>query len=168
MAWCPHCNQDRPIQRQTFTGACQYCGRLSGSVHKPDCRGPVAGALDVCTFCNTPIFAKALTKLSYEELAAKEFQIKKDKPACFVVTATLGSPHHPLVCDMSRFRDEILSNNRLGCKFIDWYYTHGPSMAEKIRNSSFRRLLCRVFIVNPAHLVALTFLSARDKNRKKR
>lgn len=77
MAWCTLCSQDRPIQRQTFEDACPYCGRLHTSPHHHDCRGPVPGALDVCTYCNTPLFAKAPDKATYEMLEGRESQIER-------------------------------------------------------------------------------------------
>ncbi len=89
MAWCPHCNQDRPIQRQTYEGLCPHCGfgkRVQERVfpHDPACRGPVPGALDVCTHCNTPVFAKALDKQTYDRMVNVECHIRnrvKVKPA---------------------------------------------------------------------------------------
>ena len=80
MAWCEHCNENRPIQRQTYgEGKCPFCGKgqyidyFKMSIpHEPNCRGPVVGALDVCTFCNNPVFARALTKESYDTMVEQE------------------------------------------------------------------------------------------------
>lgn len=73
MAWCPHCSQDRPIQRQMTQGACQHCGGINVvaavSVHAEFCRAPASGVVDVCTFCNTAVFARAA---SAEEFARLE------------------------------------------------------------------------------------------------
>jgi hypothetical protein len=77
MAYCPLCSQDRPIQRQIFENTCSFCGQVHTLPHHPDCRGPVAGALDVCTYCNTPLFAKALDKSTYEMLESQESQIER-------------------------------------------------------------------------------------------
>ena len=79
MAWCPHCNQDRPIQRQTFEDRCSFCGRGKAEGHQAECRGPVAGALDVCTYCNTPVFAKAPTQAEYETMVAEENKIVQSR-----------------------------------------------------------------------------------------
>lgn len=78
MAWCPHCKQDRPIQRQTFDGTCSFCGKRNSFSHKDGCRGPVPGALDVCTHCNTPLFAKALDEFQYDKMSKLESQIEKE------------------------------------------------------------------------------------------
>lgn len=72
MAWCIHCVEDRPIQRQTFESRCAFCNQVHEGNHHSDCRGPVAGALDVCTFCNTPVFAKAANETRYNDLKSKE------------------------------------------------------------------------------------------------
>ena len=75
MAWCPHCNQDRPIQRQPQSGPCPHCGQPPIAPHHQDCRGPVPGALDVCTFCNTPLFAKAPDQRTYQLMESAEAEI---------------------------------------------------------------------------------------------
>ncbi len=75
MAWCSLCTQDRPIQRQTFSSKCPFCGQTHTASHHPACRGPVEGALDVCTFCNTPTFAKAVTLKKFIQLEIEEKRI---------------------------------------------------------------------------------------------
>ena len=64
MAFCPNCNSDRPITRQTYVGQCRFCGR-SGE-HLASCRGPVKGAFDVCSYCNEPLFARVATAQALE------------------------------------------------------------------------------------------------------
>ena len=140
MAWCPHCNQDRPIQRQTFEDRCSFCGRGKAEVHQAECRGPVAGALDVCTYCNTPVFAKAPTQAEYETMVAEENKIVQSRRMCFVVTATMGSATHPIVNDMHQFRDEVLSTNRFGRTLINQYHIYGPRLADKIARNKYRRI----------------------------
>jgi len=79
MAWCPHCAQDRAIQRQIILhDYCPICS-CSTSGHEFWCRGPVGGALDVCSYCNTQIFAKALDASTYERLSNAEEQGRKEK-----------------------------------------------------------------------------------------
>jgi hypothetical protein len=160
MAWCPHCNQDRPIQRQTFEGKCSFCGKSKAVPHQPACRGPVTGALDVCTFCNTPVFAKALNQSEYETMVAEENKIVKS--SCFVVTATMGSATHPVVNDMRRFRDEVLSTNCFGRRLINQYDVHGPRLADKIARNHYWRMLCYIFVVRPAHLGVYLIFLLRD------
>jgi hypothetical protein len=52
------------------------------------------------------------------------------KSSCFVVTATMGSATHSVVNDMRRFRDEVLSTNRLGRRLINQYHAHGPPIGK--------------------------------------
>jgi hypothetical protein len=160
MAWCPHCNQDRPIQRQTFEGRCSFCGRRKAEVHQPECRGPVPGALDVCTYCNTPVLAKAPTQSEYETMVAEENKIVKAR--CFVVTATMGSTTHPIVNDMRRFRDEVLSTNSFGRRLIDQYHIYGPRLADMIARKNYWRMLCYIFLVRPAHIGVRLIFVCRD------
>ncbi|HEX8174101.1 MAG TPA: hypothetical protein VF543_03160 [Pyrinomonadaceae bacterium] len=90
MAWCTHCLQDRPIQRQTFEGLCSFCGQLHTLPHHEDCRGPVPGALDVCTYCNTPLFARALDKGAYDVMASRESQIEIPDTSAWSILASHG------------------------------------------------------------------------------
>jgi hypothetical protein len=159
MAWCPHCNQDRPIQRQTFEGRCSFCGKRKAEAHQADCRGPVAGALDVCTYCNTPVFAKALDQSQYETMLAEENKIVRSR--CFIVTATMGSATHPLVNDMREFRDEVLSTNRFGRSFINQYDIYGPLLADKIARNNHWKTLCYILVVKPVHIAVSLVLIGR-------
>ena len=84
MAWCPHCKHDRPIQRQIFAGRCEYCRRKADREHMPDCRGPVAGALDVCSFCNTPVFCLAKNRDEHDAFTATEEKNCVEPPAAKV------------------------------------------------------------------------------------
>lgn len=60
---------------------------------------------------------------------------------CFVVTATFGES---AVLDTYReFRDQFLARRRLGRDFIDWYYSHGPSLAAMCRKSRVFRAVSR-------------------------
>ena len=179
MAWCPHCTQDRPIQRQVIPqGArCDYCGKKAPDRHKFDCRGPVPGALDVCSYCNTPVFSKAVTKADFETALQAEMLIKKasddgdfrranNKKAndnCFVVTATMGGGDHPVVAHMRRFRDQVLMETSIGNRFIEWYYAHGPGMARLIANSVPLRLLSYSLIVFPIYLLTRFWMKLRAR-----
>jgi len=84
-----------------------------------------------------------------------EVRINK-KGFCFVATACYGDYEHPMVRVLHNFRDEILSSNRTGRRFICWYYKNGPSVADYILARPlmcwFTRLtltLLAVFIVRP-------------------
>ena len=72
MAWCSHCKADRPIQRQILSGACSYCDASPQQNHHHRCRGPVPGALDVCTFCNSTLFCLATNEDEFNQYSAAE------------------------------------------------------------------------------------------------
>ena len=82
MAWCRHCGEDRPIERQTFKGLCPYCDggfQLNNGLssdrtvqHRDNCRGSTIGCLDVCSFCHEPLFAKAKTLEEFVVLEERE------------------------------------------------------------------------------------------------
>lgn len=60
---------------------------------------------------------------------------KTAKPGgCFVLTACYGSYDAPTVLAFRQFRDNHLSQYKLGRRFIAWYYTHGPRWADAIDN----------------------------------
>ena len=112
MAWCPHCNSDRPIQRHIFTENCTYCDAVPPQEHHRNCRGSVAGAIDVCTFCNNPLFRLATDEHSYKTFAAAEQeQCTKCGTAIHLVTAArLGG--RCVKCDNKR---KWLGNCGCGC-----------------------------------------------------
>jgi hypothetical protein len=76
MAYCPNCKDDRPIERQTFELGCPHCPMPHDIPHHADCRGPVAGALDVCTYCNGALFAKINNSEDYRIACAREDAIE--------------------------------------------------------------------------------------------
>ena len=161
MAWCPHCKQDRPIQRQLLAEAkCQYCYQPKSLPHHEDCRGPVPGTFDVCTFCNTSLFALAPDEARYTELL--EIESKIPKPPCFVVTATMGSADHRVVTELRSFRDDTLINYRLGRALTTSYYKHGPRAAKRIENDPLLRSLSWIFLVGPAYVVVRTGSSVKN------
>jgi len=84
---------------------------------------------------------------------AWEWQEKKKKSGCFVLTACYGEHDAPTVLQYRQFRDNHLTKHVYGRKFISWYYTHGPKWADRIaqmpKTKAALRQLFRVF----AHLL---------------
>lgn len=71
----------------------------------------------------------------------------------------MGSATHPIVNDMHQFRDEVLSTNRFGRTLINQYHIYGPRLADKIARNKYRRILCYIFVVKPAHIgIRLVFV----------
>ena len=65
------------------------------------------------------------------------------KSGCFVLTACYESYDAPTVFAFRQFRDNHLNQSQLGRGFIDWYYTHGPKMAEFISDKPRAKALLR-------------------------
>lgn len=91
---------------------------------------------------------KEIKRIDPNYIPPKAEQQKPD--TCFVVTATMGNPQHPLVVLMRDFRDTQLVKTKGGQKFIVWYYKHGPKFANIISKNSVLRFLSFTFIVVPA------------------
>jgi len=60
------------------------------------------------------------------------YQSKSDESDCFVATATYGSPNHERVLLLRLFRDDVLTNYRIGRLFISAYWIVGPRLARLI------------------------------------
>ena len=81
------------------------------------------------------------------------------KPAgCFVATATLGDPDHPIVERLRSFRDEILLGLPVGRKVVESYYGWSPGAAAVIYKNSFVRWICYVLVVVPGYLIACALM----------
>tara|TARA_R110002020_G_scaffold2447_3_gene11435 strand:+ start:3889 stop:4503 length:615 start_codon:yes stop_codon:yes gene_type:complete len=88
---------------------------------------------------------------------------KKKADACFVVTATMGDESHPTVTLLRQFRSEILAGTVIGEQFINWYYKNGPTLAEVIKSSYYRRAISYLLLVVPAAFIASIVLLIRRK-----
>ena len=157
MAWCPHCQEDRPITRQTYNGPCTICKKGYSSLgtaidHKAGCRGAVPGAFDVCAHCNEQLFSKARSQEEFIQLHNAERNMPKT--ACFVVTATMGDDQCSVVQELRCFRDNTLIKSKIGQAFSAWYYRNGPKFAAAISASRLNRILSFALIVLPAYSIA--------------
>ena len=79
---------------------------------------------------------------------------KQKADACFVVTATMGSPDHPHVTTLRLFRDHELATHPIGRLFIEWYSANGPKLAALIADRPLLRNVSRHLIVRPAAALA--------------
>lgn len=62
---------------------------------------------------------------------------------CFVATAAHGSPDHPTVKILRRWRDECLKTHKVGALFVDFYYKISPSLAKKIEKNNAIKSIVR-------------------------
>jgi len=74
-----------------------------------------------------------------------------NNPNCFVITATMGNPYHPIVDEFRAYRDSKLLTNILGKAFVIFYYKIGPFAAFVISKSTILRKLSFNLFVNPVY-----------------
>ncbi len=67
-----------------------------------------------------------------------------EEKKCFVATAVYGSSKAYEVILFRRFRDQILSNSRLGCWFISWYYCNGMNMATLVAKNPLLKHIAKM------------------------
>ena len=65
------------------------------------------------------------------------------KSSCFVATATYHDAYHPNVVALRRYRDETLSQTKLGRLFVAFYYKVGPFLAYPVKHSSSMNKMTR-------------------------
>jgi hypothetical protein len=95
----------------------------------------------------------ATSKKYVEELCNKNgIKVEpKSSSNCFVVTATMGDPYHPIVDEFRAYRDRKLLKNTFGKIFVKVYYKVGPYAASIISKSEMLRKFSFSFFVNPIY-----------------
>ncbi len=66
---------------------------------------------------------------------------------CFIATAAYGSILEPQVALLREFRDSYLLTNAMGRKFVDYYYSYSPPLADFIGQSELLKLLVRTALL---------------------
>jgi len=101
-----------------------------------------------------------VAKMQQLDPTYKPPEVKVAKPAgpCFIASATLGDPRHPIVQRLRAFRDDVLLESPLGRTFIDSYYAWGPCAAALIDKNAFIRRICYFLVVLPAYWFAGTVM----------
>jgi len=79
---------------------------------------------------------------------------------CFVATATMGDYNHPIVLQLSEFRDQWLLQRKWGQQFVKYYYEYGPYPAQAIAKSQWLRKVCYYAIVRPLAFIANVLLKS--------
>ncbi|WP_414682942.1 CFI-box-CTERM domain-containing protein [Longimicrobium sp.] len=87
---------------------------------------------------------------------------KQKADACFVVTATMGSPDHPYVSTLRLFRDQELATRPIGRSFIEWYRKNGPKLAALIADRPILRRAALHLLVRPAAALATMVQRERE------
>jgi len=88
----------------------------------------------------------AATVYNYTAQPQEVFGLLEKNQQCFITTAAYGSPLDAKVIVFKKFRDVILKKYALGRSFIEFYYSHSPKWAAKIRQNETARAVTRVFL----------------------
>ena len=72
---------------------------------------------------------------------------------CFIATAVYGSPTHPNVVALKKFRDDRLLTNRPGRYLVRWYYKVSPPIAEYLRHAPFRASLVKLALTPIVYII---------------
>lgn len=67
--------------------------------------------------------------------------------SCFIATASYGSVFHPMVKTLRDFRDSYLLQVEPGRKFVDFYYTVSPPVADLIASRAWMRFIVRLLLL---------------------
>jgi hypothetical protein len=70
-----------------------------------------------------------------------------DIDECFIATAAFGSKLDPAVTLLRHFRDTRLLTNSPGQIFVNFYYTHSPSIAEVIAKNEWLKFIVKIFLL---------------------
>ncbi len=82
--------------------------------------------------------ADLVEKITSDKTAKKKY--------CFIATAAYGSPLAQEVLLLKTFRDNHLSQNALGERFIQTYYRSSPYLAQQISQNKVLKLLTRCLL----------------------
>ena len=95
-----------------------------------------------------------ITMDSDKSITANFVQIPNNKDAengsgdgCFIATAAYGSPLHPYVEILRKFRDKYLFPNKAGCTLVSLYYKYSPFVANKISRNKPLKAVTRIYLL---------------------
>jgi hypothetical protein len=77
---------------------------------------------------------------------------------CFIATAAYGSPLASQIKVLKRFRDHFLLTNGIGKRFVRFYNTYSPPMADFIKKHDNLRVMVRLGLIP---LVGITWLALK-------
>jgi hypothetical protein len=77
---------------------------------------------------------------------------------CFIATAAYGSPLASHIKVLSKFRDHFLLTNGIGKRFVRFYYTYSPPVADFIEKHDSLRMMVRLGLIP---LVGVSWLALK-------
>jgi hypothetical protein len=78
--------------------------------------------------------------------------------SCFIATAAYGSPLASHIKVLSKFRDHFLLTNGIGKRFVRFYYTYSPPVADFIEKHDSLRVMVRLGLIP---LVGVSWLALK-------
>jgi hypothetical protein len=102
----------------------------------------------LCPDCQTKIFPTAPFVRGDSDRNLK---------GCFIATACVGT-NSPILAQLYLFRDEFLTKNCLGRKFIKYYYACSPLVASWVRKSGIVKSLSKFLVVFPGYYLSIAVM----------
>jgi hypothetical protein len=97
--------------------------------------------------CRIRLTARAKSSTgAYTQIDTEEIVIQASGQVgtgCFIATAAYGTPMSEDIEVLSRFRDDVLLENKMGRVFVDWYYETSPYIADFIEDKPALKALTR-------------------------
>ena len=97
--------------------------------------------------------------VDYQHQELNMAAVSNSGSGCFIATATMGHPCHPIVMSLRDFRDRILVQHPAGQLMIKIYYAVSPPLAKCLSKNRLLRKLSYQFVVRPASSMADWFMA---------
>lgn len=95
------------------------------------------------------VYPNSSTKIMEEKAYERYQEKKRRKSGCFIATAVYGTPSALEIDVLRDFRDEFLLKNRVGEKFVNFYYRISPSIANFISKHCLLKFILRELFIGP-------------------
>ncbi|MDY6864744.1 MAG: CFI-box-CTERM domain-containing protein [Halobacteriota archaeon] len=101
----------------------------------------------------------SVEKKGYAQIHAETISDVSSNEACFIATATYGSPANKNLDTLRSFRDTILESNPVSTALVRAYYRTSPPVAYVLSHNDHLRTATRVFLISPSVLFAKFWLN---------
>lgn len=110
----------------------------------------------------------SFTSFSSEFTDACDRSVAQSKSACFIATATYGSPLDPRVVELRQFRDQFLVTSICGEFLGRFYYALSPTLARVVRRSAILRKICLLLLLPIVWIAELSNRRRSDRFERNR
>jgi|GEM_PF-4510793 len=101
----------------------------------------------------------SVEKPGYAQIYAETQNDVWSNEACFIATATYGSPENKNLDTLRLFRDTILESNPVSTALVNAYYATSPPVAYVLSENDGLRTATRVLLISPSVLFAKFWLN---------